>query len=825
MSKIHKYIESAVGYMLRYANRSDIVAAYHTGASSPASYKRQPTSYREQDVDRWTRAIMAATDPDNPTRGELMRFYQNLMLDDHLASTIDSRILRVKRASFKFVDNKTGEIENEELKKLFERPWFDDMVQIVLSSIFQGTTLLELFDLNEAGELECINEIPQSNFIAQKGIIINEESDQAGVSYKEGALSRFYVQIGKDYNLGMLNGLAVICLAKKLGLGSWLSFIDKFGVPPVFVVTDRMDEMRRDELFDMMVNFTSNSFTILQGNEKVESLVTKQADAYQTFERLLERGDKLISKRVLGQTGTTDEKSFEGSAEVHERVANDRHESDKLLFKYVFNKEIRPRLVALSPIYADLANYQLSWDNQETLSVKEYLDSVYKLSNNFDFDTAEIVKRTGLPIIGQKNTASSQPLKTEEPKKDKRPQGVAIPNITASAFSNLAEKIARGLYDKKTDPDRLDSGLFTQTCEELFKGIENGLKEGAFDYTSPDFETAMAMKQNVYWFSGAKTYQQLKEMQGMLRDKDGKMRSYNDFRQEVLKISEKYNENYLSAEYDTAVASAQAAGRWNTFLEEADVYPNLKYVTVGDSHVREEHSALEGTIKPINDPFWKTWYPPNGFRCRCRVEQTKEQPSVHTPNESIDYRFAHNAGQDKEVFTVMHPYFSMPEKELARLKEDTEKNKLYAPYTHIKDVDGLTVSSAAHLKDLIENIKAAIPITKADMIVKIRPHIEADGIKNPEYYINDELGDLKNVTSLKNGIENALKSSKKQLCRYTVIKAADFNPDVIKRKLDGIFKQGRYRDQKMIFIHKGRAQLITWDDVEEGKHGELLKKM
>ena len=301
------------------------------------------------------------------------------------------------------------------------------------------------------------------------------------------------------------------------------------------------------------------------------------------------------------------------------------------------------------------------------------------------------------------------------------------------------------------------------------------------------------------------------------------MRSYQDFKTRVLKVNEKYNQNYLSAEYDTAIASAQAAGRWNTYLSEADVYPNLKYVTIGDNHVRDDHAALNGTIKPINDPFWRTWYPPNGFRCRCTVEQTKEPATLHTPNEQIDYRFAHNSGADQEVFTVMHPYFSMPDKDLSRLKDDAERFKVYAGYHKLKD-SKVEVSPFADRKDLSENIKAGNAIADIGYEVRIRPHINHDGVKNPEFLIDNELGDLKSISSLKNGIENALRSSKAQRCVYTVIKPSDFNDVVICRKLDGILAMKRYSNQKIIFIKGDKAQLITWEDVEKGNHKDLLKK-
>lgn len=58
--------------------------------------------------------------------------------------------------------------------------------------------------------------------------------------------------------------------------------------------------------------------------------------------------------------------------------------------------------------------------------------------------------------------------------------------------------------------------------------------------------------------------------------------------------------------------------------------PYWKYVTAGDGDVRESHAQMEGRIYRADNPIWNTWYPPNGFKCRCTVvsmteEQVKEQ--------------------------------------------------------------------------------------------------------------------------------------------------------------------------------------------------------
>jgi SPP1 gp7 family putative phage head morphogenesis protein len=62
-----------------------------------------------------------------------------------------------------------------------------------------------------------------------------------------------------------------------------------------------------------------------------------------------------------------------------------------------------------------------------------------------------------------------------------------------------------------------------------------------------------------------------------------------------------------------------AAGRYLQQQQVKRERPYLQYVTVGDDRVRPEHAALDGTIKPQDDPWWKTHYPPLGFGCRCLV--------------------------------------------------------------------------------------------------------------------------------------------------------------------------------------------------------------
>lgn len=391
-----------------------VYAAAKKQAPPSEQLERTSETLQAQTLDKWKMAVMSATDPLEPEKTMLEDLYQNLMLDNHLASVIDSRILYAQRSPFKIVNEKGD--ENEELTWLFERTWFEEFIRETLMSRFEGVKLIELYDLNPmTKELASIEVIPMTFFSPKKGIITKSVGDQTGWLYKEGAMLPYYIQVGKNSDIGLLARIAPIVLAKKLGLGSWLDYIEKYGVPPLFITTDREDDQRRKELFEAGMNFKSNHFMVGRGNEKFE-IGKAEAGNPDNFDKLIERANSEISKRILGGSGLTDEKAFVGSAEIQFRLTKDRYESDKLLVKNIINQDLFPRLQKISTVYSGLANHYFVWDDTEVQTSNEIVEKVSKLAPYFELDQEEISQKVGLKILGQKSN-NANPEAVEEVKK------------------------------------------------------------------------------------------------------------------------------------------------------------------------------------------------------------------------------------------------------------------------------------------------------------------------------------------------------------------------------------------------------------------------
>ena len=197
------------------------------------------------------------------------------------------------------------------------------------------------------------------------------------------------------------------------------------------------------------------------------------------------------------------------------------------------------------------------------------------------------------------------------------------------------------------------------------KVYEQALDSPSISYEIPS-EMRQKLEEDIFVFSGFKTYHQLKEASLLLRDDAGHIKPFSKFYQDVSQIKEKYNRNWLRAEYNFATASAEMASHWAEYATHKE-YTNLQYHTALDDKVRESHAALEGITLPYEDSFWNTAFPPNGWNCRCHVvpvlkedypvsdSQTAQQSFEMLTEGSEIFRF--NPGKEAVIFPPHHPYY------------------------------------------------------------------------------------------------------------------------------------------------------------------------
>lgn len=81
----------------------------------------------------------------------------------------------------------------------------------------------------------------------------------------------------------------------------------------------------------------------------------------------------------------------------------------------------------------------------------------------------------------------------------------------------------------------------------------------------------------------------------------------------------------LKTIYQVNMQTSYMTGRYRTQIDNADNRPYWQYVAVMDRRTRPEHAELNERTFRYDDPFWDSFYPPNGWRCRCRVRALSKE--------------------------------------------------------------------------------------------------------------------------------------------------------------------------------------------------------
>ena len=228
-----------------------------------------------------------------------------------------------------------------------------------------------------------------------------------------------------------------------------------------------------------------------------------------------------------------------------------------------------------------------------------------------------------------------------------------------------------GIYAGSITEHDLPEDLYYAIADYLKSGLYSGFGGTLTDFAGKDLELLQELRENIYMFSAAKTYQETKDIRDMMFNSDGDLVSNREFNQLGAQAFDQWNNDWGRTEYNTARAQAQTAGQWNEIQSSKDILPFLTYSTIGDACAI--CAPLDGFTAHVDDPVWDSIMPVNHFNCECIVTQEDEEaiPTPTDEKESIynqvtgemSDEFKMNSGKDGYIFSPEHPYFEVAPKD------------------------------------------------------------------------------------------------------------------------------------------------------------------
>ena len=295
--------------------------------------------------------------------------------------------------------------------------------------------------------------------------------------------------------------------------------------------------------------------------------------------------------------------------------------------------------------------------------------SRYALENRAEFE-AELISAT---LRGK--TFSKELLSYSNLHNPEQNEGIAKNLLQYASGKDICTPVdlVREKFDRmmkvlfRQEGANLEIGILASEEAQDFIETHSSVLNGSFRQVEMSEAMRKRLERSNYVFSGLKTFHELNEAFPSLLDENGNRKTFERFLNDVRKIDETYNSNYLRAEFTFVQASAEMAAKWERFMQDGDRY-YLQYRTAGDAKVRPTHAEMAGITLPASDPFWAEFYPPNGWGCRCSVVQVRKSKYPPTDHEEAMARgksalevdkkgmFRFNAGMEQKTMPDYNPY-------------------------------------------------------------------------------------------------------------------------------------------------------------------------
>jgi hypothetical protein len=298
--------------------------------------------------------------------------------------------------------NNDGTI-NEEATKLIKLPsgatskWFRNFMSYTLDSIFWG---YELIAINVKDNKIYVKKMPERNLIPSRNVLLKDTRgglvEGNVIDYTKGKYDLVMCKVsytGDKNDLGLLSGCAPYFFSK--ATNSWKMHADKFGMLTRVLKTNTENKDKMASGYQAMKNQMRANFVTIGPDDELtfEGDTRSNITIYKDLNKYC---DENISKVLLGQTSTTDEKSFSGSSEVHQNVLENIITSDREFVETVVNDQLIPKLQMLGMLPAGV---YFGISEKVNVDLKELSTIVKELSQAGYKPTVEYIEETfGMPI-------------------------------------------------------------------------------------------------------------------------------------------------------------------------------------------------------------------------------------------------------------------------------------------------------------------------------------------------------------------------------------------------------------------------------------------
>ena len=305
--------------------------------------------FTKNDIEDWRHAWQSAIDPRHPSRQKLYDIYRDAMTDSHLSGCIQQRVGFVMSRSVKLV-----------------------------------------------------------NVIPEKGRVVQRRGMnwETGIEYRERPWRDWLIEAGRPDDLGLLLKAALHTIPKKHAMTFWDCFAEVFGMPWRIARTTTRDPKEFQRLQDMIYNGGANQGVVTGMETEIQFVESGKGDAFNVYDKRIDRANSELSKLVIGQTMTIEDGSSLSQSQTHLQVFMNLVESDRDFLRDIINNQLIPLMILHG---FPVKGLRFEWNDAVDYTPEQQVAYETMIADRYEVDSSYFADKYNMPVGKRINQMSLPP--------------------------------------------------------------------------------------------------------------------------------------------------------------------------------------------------------------------------------------------------------------------------------------------------------------------------------------------------------------------------------------------------------------------------------
>lgn len=183
-------------------------------------------------------------------------------------------------------------------------------------------------------------------------------------------------------------------------LAYWDVFGEIFGMPIRIAKTNVQTGSERSRIESMLENMGAAAWGLFPDGTDIDIKESSRGDAFNVYDRRIDRANSEMSKGLLNQTMTIDNGSSLSQSEVHLEVFENVCAADAAMVRNIVNDKLIPLMLEHG---FPLGGLSFDWDDAASFSPAERREMERMILQSYDVDPQYFIDRYKIPITGKRS--------------------------------------------------------------------------------------------------------------------------------------------------------------------------------------------------------------------------------------------------------------------------------------------------------------------------------------------------------------------------------------------------------------------------------------